>query len=136
MGKFVIIPQHPSNTFFEQFPNCLVYKRKEEFVSQLQFALSNDPTPLSQEQSYTLTWESATVRFVDASKITQREECRRIRLGQKQTDKRALETFKSTLFHKYRAYNFNSLGLPTTISHIDVQDSIEKREQSKSLLIG
>jgi digalactosyldiacylglycerol synthase len=34
MNKFVILPSHPSNDFFAQFPNCLPYATKEEFVGE------------------------------------------------------------------------------------------------------
>lgn len=36
MGKFVVLPSHPSNDFFAQFPNCLPYTNEEEFVGELQ----------------------------------------------------------------------------------------------------
>lgn len=34
MGKFVVLPSHPSNDFFAQFSNCLTYTNKEEFVGK------------------------------------------------------------------------------------------------------
>jgi hypothetical protein len=41
MGKFVVVPSHPSNDFFAQFPNCLTYTNKEEFVGKLPQSNSN-----------------------------------------------------------------------------------------------
>lgn len=90
MGKWVVCPKHPSNEFFEQFPNCLIYRNEgifeyisnkiydsyylfflsEEFAANVYWALNNNPQPLSPEQRYTLSWEAATERFIAASKIT------------------------------------------------------------------
>jgi len=80
MGKFVIIPNHPSNTFFQQFPNCLMYKDDDEFLLQLEFAVSHDPEPLSEESRDALTWQGATERLVQAVAISHREAARRDRL--------------------------------------------------------
>ncbi|OEU16810.1 hypothetical protein FRACYDRAFT_138536, partial [Fragilariopsis cylindrus CCMP1102] len=73
MGKFVIIPNHPSNTFFLQFPNCLAYETKSECVEKIKFALENDPVPLSAEDKYKLTWEGANLRLYEASAMTEAE---------------------------------------------------------------
>lgn len=43
MGKWAVIPKHPSNDFFLQFSNCLVYENKVEFVKQLTWALTHEP---------------------------------------------------------------------------------------------
>lgn len=69
MGKFVVLPSHPSNDFFAQFPNCLPYASKEEFVGNLYYALSHSPEPLSEEYSYALSWRAATERFEAAGCI-------------------------------------------------------------------
>ena len=44
-------------------PVCLcVCVRVEEFAANVQWALNNDPLPLTEQQRYTLTWEAATER--------------------------------------------------------------------------
>ena len=92
MNKFVIIPYHPSNLFFEQFPNCLMYKNPTEFITNLQYALGNDPQPLSSHHYHTLTWEAATERLYDASIVTQRDAQRSKRLvGISRREERAKE---------------------------------------------
>jgi len=83
MNKFVIIPNHPSNTFFQQFPNCLQYNSKMEFVAFLQYALSHDPEPLSDDLRHMLTWEAATDRFLESACMSQRDAARRDRIGKK-----------------------------------------------------
>lgn len=88
MGKFVIIPVHPSNTFFLRFPNCLGYRNSYEFVANLQWALKHDPTPLSEGWATELTWEAATDRLMDAAAITQQEARDRESLGTAKIDER------------------------------------------------
>eukprot|EP00566_Odontella_aurita_P001677 CAMPEP_0113546674 /NCGR_PEP_ID=MMETSP0015_2-20120614/11934_1 /TAXON_ID=2838 /ORGANISM="Odontella" /LENGTH=897 /DNA_ID=CAMNT_0000447149 /DNA_START=463 /DNA_END=3153 /DNA_ORIENTATION=- /assembly_acc=CAM_ASM_000160 len=70
MGKFVIVPSHPSNDFFAQFPNCLTYANKEEFVGNLYYAFTHSPEPLSEEYSYALSWEAATERLEAAGSVS------------------------------------------------------------------
>ncbi len=70
MGKFVICPEHPSNEFFYQFPNCLTYATQEEFGHQVEYALHHNPHKLSDEHRYALTWEAATERLIKASMLT------------------------------------------------------------------
>lgn len=70
MGKFVVVPSHPSNDFFAQFPNCLTYANKEEFVGNLYYAMTHSPQPLSKEYSYALSWEAASERFAAAGSIS------------------------------------------------------------------
>lgn len=98
MGKFVLVPSHPSNDFFAQFPNCLTYTNKEEFVGEyifrevgvhivgtnvlpfcnhttgnLYYALTHSPEPLTEGDSYALSWEAATERLEAAASIPVKE---------------------------------------------------------------
>eukprot|EP00521_Asterionellopsis_glacialis_P008497 CAMPEP_0195283372 /NCGR_PEP_ID=MMETSP0707-20130614/1943_1 /TAXON_ID=33640 /ORGANISM="Asterionellopsis glacialis, Strain CCMP134" /LENGTH=779 /DNA_ID=CAMNT_0040342531 /DNA_START=56 /DNA_END=2395 /DNA_ORIENTATION=+ len=73
MGKFVIIPRHPSNDFFLQFPNCLAYETLKDCVAKLQFALENEPEPLSEKHIHELAWEGAIERLYEVSKLTKKQ---------------------------------------------------------------
>ena len=44
---------------YDCMPVCV---RVEEFAANVQWALNNDPLPLTEQQRYTLTWEAATER--------------------------------------------------------------------------
>ncbi|GMI60491.1 hypothetical protein ScalyP_jg8538 [Parmales sp. scaly parma] len=78
MGKFVVVPAHPSNTFFVQFPNCLTFSSKEEFVERLLYALSHEPEVMTEELRRVLSWEAATERLVVASLILRDKESSQI----------------------------------------------------------
>jgi len=73
MGKFAVAPSHPSNDFFAQFPNCLTYANKEEFVGNLYYAMTHSPEPLSEEYTYALSWKAACKRFEAAGGISVEE---------------------------------------------------------------
>ena len=73
MGKFVILPVHPSNEFFYQFPNCLAYKDMEEFVSHMKYAMANDPPVLPEHLAKKFTWDAAMERMINASTLTESE---------------------------------------------------------------
>ncbi|KAL3906638.1 MAG: hypothetical protein SGARI_003914, partial [Bacillariaceae sp.] len=96
MGKWVIVPRHASNEFFLQFPNCLQYKHKGEFVELLQYDLSNPVTHViegnqtlaDRSHLYTsLTWEAATERLIDTAYLSKRDERRLDRLTLHKEDK-------------------------------------------------
>ncbi|CAN0113027.1 unnamed protein product, partial [Laminaria digitata] len=79
MGKFVIIAEHASNEFFYQFPNTLTFKSQEEFNTQMNFSIKNDPVPLTPEQRHVLGWSAATGRLIESARVTMRESRRRRR---------------------------------------------------------
>ena len=69
MGKKVLIPDHPSNTFFRQFSNAILYESEREMVPLLREALRTPPTPMSPREQYMLSWEAATERLLDAAAL-------------------------------------------------------------------
>ena len=88
MGKFAIVPVHPSNSFFLNFPNCLGYRDSTEFVANLRWALTHEPTPLAGEVAREFTWEAATDRLIEAAAISHQEARDRERLGKSKIDDR------------------------------------------------
>jgi len=60
MGKFVIIARHPSNEFFYQYDNVLLFDSDREFRQQIQYTLNNDPVPVPPSQLEELSWKQRT----------------------------------------------------------------------------
>lgn len=71
MGKFVVCANHPSNEFFKQFPNCILYDNSDGFVKAIFKALSEEPEQLTDAQRHELSWEAATERFLKAAELDQ-----------------------------------------------------------------
>jgi digalactosyldiacylglycerol synthase len=88
MGKFAIIPYHPSNMFFLRFPNALIYRDPYEFVANVRWAMYHDPEPLTPEQVREFTWEAATDRLINSAAITHGEALERERIAWTTLDER------------------------------------------------
>jgi hypothetical protein len=89
MGKYVILPKHPSNEFFYQFPNCLAYEDVDDCVTKMQYALSNRPEHLMEKHVHMLSWDGATERLFQAAAITETEQARREESGMIAADDKA-----------------------------------------------
>ena len=83
MGKKVLIPDHPSNSFFRQFSNAILYEHDRELVPLLRGALRTMPQPMSPREQYMLSWEAATERLLDAAALPE---------GAPRTNERPLHT--------------------------------------------
>ena len=93
MGHFVIVPYHPSNYWFFQFPNCLKYRNKLEFVANLRWALTHNPEPLTEDQARQFSWQAATERLFQSASMTHREAAEALRTSSK------LESERIAWFH-------------------------------------
>ena len=62
MGKFVVIPDHPSNQFFKRFKNACFYQTEAEAIQQIRQTEERSPQadPLVQE----LAWPKANERLL------------------------------------------------------------------------
>ena len=67
----MVIPDHPSNTFFKQFSNTVTYDPAQpaQLVPTLVAALEGDPRPMSRMEQYMLSWEAASERLLDAAAL-------------------------------------------------------------------
>jgi digalactosyldiacylglycerol synthase len=63
MQQWVILPRHPSNSFYYRFQNCLVYASPAEFARHYAHACANEPSddPRIRE----LSWDVAIMRLLD-----------------------------------------------------------------------
>ena len=59
MGKVVIIPDHPSNIFFKQFSNTVMYNDPIELVPLLREHLAKEPSSMSPREAYMCAWKLA-----------------------------------------------------------------------------
>ena len=62
MGKFALVPRHPSNEPFLRHPNCLAYDGPREFQQLLVQALASHPSPVDPRPFF--DWDTATGRLL------------------------------------------------------------------------
>jgi hypothetical protein len=67
----------------------LAYDTIDQCVLKLQYALDNDPEPMTDKFKHLLSWEGATERLIKASAITHRQARERKEQGLDEADERA-----------------------------------------------
>ena len=80
MGKWLLVPRHPCNVFFESFRNCLIYESPREFSEMLVHAATNNPHTLTAAEIGMLTWQNATDRFLFCCSDTNLERSKKLGL--------------------------------------------------------
>ena len=61
MGKWVVLPDHPSNEPFRSHATCLFYRTSAELVENVQRALASEPPAID---ASALSWDAATDRLL------------------------------------------------------------------------
>ncbi len=64
----------------------MAIRNRLEFATNLRWALTHKPEPLSPKLAYEFTWTAATERFVKAAAITKKEAHIRVKLGLSKLD--------------------------------------------------
>lgn len=128
MGKFVILPSHPSNDFFAQFPNCLTYASEEEFVGNLYYALTHAPEPMSEEYTHALTWEAACERLEAASCIPV-EEARLLKEAL-DSDERGMEVSEQEFS---RSFSLSLFSITYVVFQISLPPLVESEKGRKAI---
>lgn len=82
-----------------QFPNCLAYKDLDDAVLKLQYAISNQPEPLMEKYAHILSWQGATERLFEASRMLKTD----LEEAEKRGD--GLARRKSATFHTESSRN-------------------------------
>jgi hypothetical protein len=67
----------------------LAYDTIDQCVLKLQYALENDPEPMTEKFKHLLSWEGATERLIKASAITHRQARARKEQGLDEADEKA-----------------------------------------------
>lgn len=113
-----------SNEFFFKFANCLSYSNLDECVTKLQYALENNPEPLTDETKRMLSWEGATERLYKAAAITVKEAKAREESGMES------ERLKAVRFHlnscrrsQFVTSLFNGKAIKKLSSHMSSQSN-------------
>ena len=76
-----------------QFTNCLGFTSQEDCVDKIKWALQNEPSPLTEEESHKLSWEGAVERLIECSAVTESFLQQRIESGEEES------SFNAAKFH-------------------------------------
>ncbi|MGD1849048.1 MAG: hypothetical protein ACFCBU_00020 [Cyanophyceae cyanobacterium] len=84
MGKFVIIPDHPSNDFFKSFKNALIFTKYSEVIGLIHQI--NDSQPVYDSTTKQLSWSNANKRLMNIIQYQRQSKNGSIAKTSRQTD--------------------------------------------------